>query len=182
MRIVAGEFKGRRLAGPEGKAARPTSDKVREALFSILGPIDDAHVLDLFAGTGAVAIEALSRGAGHAVLVERDRKMASVAKRNISEILGEGDERAELRIGDALKYLSLADAEPFDVVFLDPPYADAPMLAAKLAAALPAVLAPGATVITESDRRTPLELPEIALSPRSAHRYGDTLIAIYDAP
>lgn len=182
MRIVAGEFKGRRLAGPEGKATRPTSDKVREALFSILGSIDGARVLDLFAGTGAVALEALSRGAAHAVLVERDRKMADVARRNIDDLLGPGDTRAELRGGDALKYLASAEPSSFDLVYIDPPYADAAKLAPKLAAAIPAVLAAGATVVTESDRRSPLELPETPLSTRSEHRYGDTLIRVFDAP
>jgi 16S rRNA (guanine966-N2)-methyltransferase len=139
-------------------------------------------VLDLFAGTGAVALEALSRGAAHAVLVERDRKMAGVARRNIEELLGADDARAELRGGDALKYLASATGESFDLVYIDPPYADATKLGPMLAAALPAVLAPGATVITESDRRTPLELPETPLSARSEHRYGDTLIRVFDAP
>lgn len=179
MRIVAGEFKGRRLSGPDGKAARPTSDKVREALFSILGPIDDARVLDLFAGTGAVGIEAISRGAAEAVLVERDRRMAAVVDRNLSEILGEDDQRARLVRGDALKYL--AGANDFDLVFLDPPYARAADLAPKLSELLPAALAPGATVVTESDRRTPLELSGSQLSTRSEHSYGDTLIRIFDA-
>jgi 16S rRNA (guanine966-N2)-methyltransferase len=180
MRIVAGEFKGRKLAGPDGKAARPTSDKVREALFSILGPIDDARVLDLFAGTGAVGIEAISRGAGEAVLVERDRRMASVIERNLSEILGAEDDRAKLVRGDGMKYL--AGATNFDLVFLDPPYAQAADLAPKLSAALPAALAPGATVVTESDRRTPLILGGSELSIRSEHAYGDTLIRVFDAP
>ena len=179
MRIVAGEFKGRRLAGPDGKAARPTSDKVREALFSILGPIDDARVLDLFAGTGALGIEAISRGAAEAVLVERDQRMASVVERNIAEILGSSDERARLVRGDALKYL--VGASNFDLVFLDPPYARAAELAPGLAAELPAALAPGATVVTESDRREPLEIGGTQLSLRSEHNYGDTLIRVFDA-
>lgn len=180
MRIVAGEFKGRRLAGPEGRAARPTSDKVREALFSILGPIDDARVLDLFAGTGAVGIEAISRGAGEAVLVERDRRMASVVERNLKEILGADDDRAKLVRGDGLKYL--AGASGFDLVFLDPPYAKAEDLAPRLVALLPGALAPGATVVTESDRRSPLDLSGSELSTRSEHIYGDTLIRVFDAP
>jgi 16S rRNA (guanine966-N2)-methyltransferase len=179
MRIVAGEFKGRRLAGPAGKAARPTSDKVREALFSILGPINDARVLDLFAGTGAVGIEAISRGAAEAVLVERDRRMASVIERNLSEILGEDDTRAKLVRGDGMKYL--ATASGFDLVFLDPPYALATDLAPELSATLPASLATGATVVTESDRRAPLDLSGSKLSIRSEHIYGDTLIRVFDA-
>lgn len=179
MRIVAGEFKGRRLAGPEGKATRPTSDKVREALFSILGDISGQRVLDLFAGTGAVGLEAISRGAAEAVLVERDRRMASVIDRNIGDTAGSGDERVKLVHGDALKYL--AGADPFDLVFVDPPYARAGDLAPKLTAALPAVLVSGATVVTESDRREPLVLGESAFSLRSEHNYGDTLIRIFDA-
>lgn len=179
MRIVAGEFKGRRLAGPEGKATRPTSDKVREALFSILGDISDQRVLDLFAGTGAVGLEAISRGASEAVLVERDRRMASVIDRNIGDTVGSDDDRVKLVRGDALKYL--ASAKPFDLVFVDPPYAQAGDLAPKLAAALPAVLASGATVVTESDRREPLVLGESAFTLRSEHNYGDTLIRIFDA-
>jgi 16S rRNA (guanine966-N2)-methyltransferase len=178
MRIVAGEFKGRRLAGPEGKAARPTSDKVREALFSILGDISGQRVLDLYAGTGAVGIEAVSRGAAEAVLVERDRRMASVIERNLSETLGREDGRAKLVRGDALKYL--ASAKPFDLVFIDPPYAQAAELAPKLTAALPAAVAPNATVVTESDRREPLVLGESAFTLRSEHNYGDTLIRIFE--
>lgn len=184
MRIVAGEFKGRKLAGPEGRATRPTSDKVREAIFSMLGPIDDARVLDLFAGTGALGIEALSRGAGKAVLVERDRRMAAVIERNLSTILGAEDERAELVRGDGLRYL--AGAEGFDLVFIDPPYSDAEVLGPKLAQALPRVLSDGAVVVTESDRRAPIALDlaaqdvgQIRLFQRVERNYGDTLIRIY---
>ncbi|MBJ7459374.1 MAG: 16S rRNA (guanine(966)-N(2))-methyltransferase RsmD [Thermoleophilaceae bacterium] len=180
MRIVAGEFKGRRLAGPEGAATRPTSDKVREALFSILGPIDGVRVLDLFAGTGALGLEAISRGATESVLVERDRRMAAVIERNVAEILGGDDGRAKLVRGDGLRYL--AGAAGFDLIFVDPPYAQAAELAPKLVAALPPALAPGARVVTESDRRLPLELVGSELSLRSEHIYGDTLIRVFDAP
>lgn len=179
MRVVAGEFKGRRLAGPEGTAARPTSDKVREALFSILGDLDGARVLDLFAGTGALAIEAISRGAASAVLVERDHKMVGVARKNIAATVGAG--RADLRRGDALAQVAL-DGGKYNLVFIDPPYAKAESLAAKLAAALPPILAPGARVVTESDRRSPIDFGESDLKLRSEHRYGDTLIRIFDAP
>lgn len=178
MRIVAGEFKGRRLAGPEGGPARPTSDKVREALFSILGDIEGAAVLDLFAGTGALAIEALSRGASEAVLVERNAKMAGIARRNIEQTAT--DSRARLVKGDALKFLT-ADRGRYDIVFLDPPYADAAAIAERLTEALPDRLAPGARVVAESDRRQPLDLAAGPLSLRSEHRYGDTLIRIFEA-
>lgn len=182
MRIVAGQFKGRRLAGPEGAATRPTSDKVREALFSILGDVDGARVLDLFAGTGALGLEALSRGASSAVLVERDRRMGGVARRNIESVLGSDQSAARLVGGDAIKFLAAAPAASFDLVFLDPPYAQSAVLAPKLAEDLPPVLAGGARVVVESDRRQPLELPESALSQRSEHRYGDTLIRVFDSP
>jgi 16S rRNA (guanine966-N2)-methyltransferase len=182
MRVVAGEFKGRRLHGPEGGSARPTSDKVREALFSILGDVSGLKMLDLFAGTGAVAVEAVSRGASGAVLVERDRRMAGVAARNIAESIGTEDARAVLVRDDAIRFLTHPGGEQFDLVFIDPPYADAERLAPKISAALPPVLAPNAVVVTESDRRSPLALDENLFALRSEHRYGDTLIRIFDSP
>ncbi|MFT4049881.1 MAG: 16S rRNA (guanine(966)-N(2))-methyltransferase RsmD [Solirubrobacterales bacterium] len=181
MRIVAGEFRGRRLAGPDGRAARPTSDKVREALFSILGEVEDARVLDLFAGTGALALEALSRGAAGATLIERDRRMFAVAQRNIDEVLADQSDRAKLIRGDALKLLGSLPGASFDLVLIDPPYADAETIAPKLASALPALLAPRARVVVESDRRAPLELAGRALTQAFERNYGDTLIRIFDA-
>ena len=187
MRIVAGEFKGRRLAGPEGSATRPTSDKVREALFSILGDISGDRVLDLFAGTGALTLEALSRGAADALLIERDRRMAGVAARNIETVLGAGQvgpghDRARLLRTEALAWLKSTSDGPFDLIFIDPPYADAQDLAAELSAALPAVISSGARIVTESDRRSPLDLTADEFGLRSEHRYGDTLLRIFDAP
>ena len=179
MRVVGGEFRGRRLDGPKGAGTRPTSDKVREALFSILGDVDGARVLDLFAGTGALGIEAVSRGAAQAVLVERDRRMVDVAANNAQAVDGLGQRIKVLR-GDAKRFLTdYADA-PFDLAFIDPPYKDAERLAGELADLLPRVLTKTATVVTESDRRSPLELSENRFALRSEHRYGDTLIRIYD--
>src|SRR5580704_10651585 len=100
MRVIAGTLGGRRLRAPAGRATRPTSDRVREALFSMLGEIDGARVLDLFAGSGALGIEALSRGAAHAVFVERDAGAAAVLRENL-RALGVGPEQAELRRADA---------------------------------------------------------------------------------
>lgn len=182
MRIVAGEFKGRPLHGPEGKATRPTSDKVREALFSILGPVDDFRVLDLFAGTGAVGIEAVSRGAAQAVLVERDRRMLGVIEQNVAATAGSEDDRITPIKGNALRFLDDYLDAPFDLVFIDPPYADAAKLAPKLIGLLPKVLAPGARVVTESDRRSPLEIAGNSLQLGSEHRYGDTLLHVFNAP
>jgi 16S rRNA G966 N2-methylase RsmD len=105
--------------------------------------------------------------------------MASVIERNLAELMGDKDARATLVRGDALKYL--AGAANFDIVFLDPPYSQAVQLAPKLAAAVPEALAPGGVVVTESDRRTPLDLGESAFTLRSEHNYGDTLIRIFDA-
>jgi 16S rRNA (guanine966-N2)-methyltransferase len=180
MRIVAGTLGGRRLAAPPGNDTRPTSDRVREALFSALGPIDGARVLDLFAGSGALALEAISRGAAHAVLVEKDARAAAVIERNL-EALEIDAGRAALRRRDALR--ALRDAreagESYDLVFLDPPYRLATGLGPELADSLAPVLAPGARVIGESDRRMPLDLP--GLSTTFERRYGDTLLRIHKA-
>jgi 16S rRNA (guanine966-N2)-methyltransferase len=180
MRVVAGRLGGRRLHAPAGEATRPTSDRVREALFSALGPLDGERVLDLFAGSGALAIEALSRGAGHAVLVERDARALAVIRRNLGE-LGLGGEEADVRRRDALR--ALRDAreanESYDLVFIDPPYRLAAGLGPELAAALAPVLSPGARVVGESDRRAPLELPALTLT--FERRYGDTLLRIHTA-
>jgi 16S rRNA (guanine966-N2)-methyltransferase len=153
---------------------------VREALFSALGPLGGETVLDLFAGSGALAIEALSRGAGRAVLVEKDARAAAVIRRNL-EALELGPQQATLRRRDALK--ALRDAreagETYDLLFLDPPYRLATGLGPELAEALAPVLAPGARVIGESDRRAPLDLP--GLSTTFERRYGDTLLRIHKA-
>jgi len=177
MRVVAGRLGGRRLQAPAGTDTRPTSDRVREALFSVLGPLDGERVLDLFAGSGALAIEALSRGAGSAVLVERDARAASVVAANLAH-LGLAEE-AELRRGDALRALRDASGggETYDLIFIDPPYRLAAGLGPELVGALRPVLAPDARVVGESDRRAPLELP--GLTTTFERRYGDTLLRIH---
>jgi 16S rRNA (guanine966-N2)-methyltransferase len=174
---VAGRFGGRRLRAPPGRETRPTSDRVREALFATLGRLDGARVLDLFAGSGALAIEALSRGAASAVLVERDRRAAACARANL-DALGLAEPEARLVVAPARTALkdASARAETYDLVLLDPPYRHAPALGRELSDALPPLLADGARVVTESDRRAPLEL-ELALT--HERRYGDTLIRIH---
>jgi 16S rRNA (guanine(966)-N(2))-methyltransferase RsmD len=175
MRVIAGMYGGRRIAAPPGSRTRPTSDRVREALFSILGArVDGARVLDLFAGSGALGIEALSRGAESAVFVD-DAPAAVRAIRANLDALGAG---AEIRRADALRFLGAAPGSgaQYDLVFLDPPYRLADTLADRLSEALPAVLAPGAVAVAESDRRAPLALDLPQLDER---RYGDTLIRIY---
>jgi 16S rRNA (guanine(966)-N(2))-methyltransferase RsmD len=176
MRVVAGRFGGRSLIAPRGRATRPTSDRVREALFSILGPasVEGARVLDLFAGSGALGIEALSRGAADTVLVDASAAAVTAIRRNL-ETLGAV---AEVRRQDALSYLRSAfrDARQYDLVFLDPPYRHASALGRELSTALRPILAPAARVVAESDRRAPLELDLALLDER---RYGDTLIRIH---
>lgn len=176
MRVVAGRFGGRTLVAPRGLSTRPTSDRVREALFSILGvaPVEEARVLDLFAGSGALGIEALSRGASHAAFVDSSGAAVAAIRRNLGAVGVE----AEVRRQDALAYLRSAsrDARQYDLVFLDPPYRRARTLGRELSAALAPVLAPVARVVAESDRRAPLELDLELLDER---RYGDTLIRIH---
>jgi 16S rRNA (guanine966-N2)-methyltransferase len=178
VRVIAGRLGGRRLRAPKGKATtRPTSDRVKEALFSMLGDLDGAVALDLFAGTGALGIEAISRGANRAVFVERDRAAATAIRTNLAS-LGLDRSRAELRVGDVGGALRAAReaGETYDLVFVDPPYDHAREWADRLAELLPAVLAPGARVVLESDRRAPAALP-LAVA-RQKH-YGDTTITIH---
>ena len=175
MRVIAGRYGGRRLQTPRGAATRPTSDRVREALFSVLGDrVQGARVLDLFAGSGALGIEALSRGAAEATFVDSAPAAIRAIRANL-EALGAA---AEVRRSDARRFLggASAAARQYDLVFLDPPYRLAGRLASELTAALPAVLAPGAAVVAESDRRQELELGLPILDER---RYGDTLIRIH---
>jgi 16S rRNA (guanine966-N2)-methyltransferase len=172
MRVVAGELRGRRLATPPRRSAavRPTSDRVREALFAILGEIGGARVLDLFCGTGALGIEALSRGAAEATLVDLD---VLLARRNVRELGLEG--RARVVRADALRYLKRS-RERFDLILCDPPYRLADRLEGELDSLIPARLAAGGRVVTESAGRRPLELGAPLLSER---RYGDTVIRIH---
>lgn len=171
MRIVAGEFKGRRLAAPRGTGTRPTADRVREALFSMLGDVGGARVLDLYAGSGALGIEALSRGAASAVFVERDPQAVAAIERNLAPL----DVEAAVRRADVVRWLARAEG-PFDLVFCDPPYDVASRLAGPLAERLPGLTADDARIVTESNKRNPLELPFPLIVERS---YGDTRIAIH---
>jgi 16S rRNA (guanine966-N2)-methyltransferase len=189
MRVIAGRLGGRRLQAPPGKLTRPTSDRVKEAVFAMLGSVEGTNVLDLFAGTGALAIEALSRGARSAVFVERDAGALRALNANL-EALAIAPETVEVRRADALQALRTASArqETYDLLFIDPPYgrarpapmASGPPIAGRwgpeLSAILPSLLSPGARVVVESDRRAPLEL-ELPLERH--RRYGDTSITIH---
>jgi 16S rRNA (guanine(966)-N(2))-methyltransferase RsmD len=177
MRVIAGRFGGRRLTAPRGAATRPTGDRVREALFALLGPLDGLAVLDLFAGSGALGIEALSRGARHATFVDSAPAPVAAIRANVAA-LGLDAGEAEVRRQDARAFLRSArrPAHEYDLVLLDPPYRLAAELGRELSPLLPAVLATGGRVVSESDRRSPLEL---ALPLTDERRYGDTLIRIY---
>ncbi len=176
MRVVGGIYGGRRLTAPPGSQTRPTSDRVREALFSVLGTsVQQARVLDLFAGSGALGIEALSRGALCAVFVDSSRKAIAAVRANLAALGIEADVRP-VAARAALRAASNR-AEAYDLVFLDPPYRHAAELGRELSEGLVAVLAPGARVVTESDRRAPLQL-DLPLA--DERRYGDTVIRIHD--
>ena len=177
MRIIGGEWKGRRLFAPEGMDTRPTSDKVREALFSIIqNHIWDARVIDLFAGSGALALEALSRGAAHAVLCDCSKKAAAVIRRNIE--LMRAQDRTTLITGDWKTALS-AGAGAYTLVFLDPPYrliksyreAADKLLSENM-------LTDDALIVMEHSREA--ELPELnqALEVYGTRRYGDTCLSL----
>jgi len=172
MRVVAGELRGRRIASPpRGSAAiRPTSDRARETLFALLGELSGMRVCDLFCGTGALAIEAISRGADSAVLVDRS---LAIARRNVAE-LGLS-RRCELVRADALRYLARS-RERFGLILCDPPYRLADRLAPELARHLPPRLARHGRVAIESSASRPIELDLPLLAER---RIGEALIRVH---
>jgi len=176
VRVVGGTLGGRLLRAPKGSATRPTSDRVREALFSILASIDGARVLDLFAGSGALGIEALSRGAAAATFVDSAVAAVAAVRQNLDE-LGLQGEVLRMPALRALACTPVAEHE-YDLVFLDPPYRLASSLGPELSTALPPVLAQGARVVVESDRRGPLDLDLELLRER---QYGDTLLRVHVA-
>jgi 16S rRNA (guanine966-N2)-methyltransferase len=177
MRVIAGRLGGRRLKAPKGTNTRPTSDRVREALFAMLGDVEGANVLDLFAGSGALGIEALSRGARGVVFVERDPSAVRILSANL-DALGISRQAVEVRRVDAALALRSAQVskETYDLVFIDPPYRQAPEWGTELSGTLPSLLASDARVVVESDRRAPLELE---LPIERERRYGDTSITIH---
>jgi 16S rRNA (guanine966-N2)-methyltransferase len=174
-RIIAGDARGRRLAAPRGTATRPTSDKVRGAVFNLLGQFfDGGEVLDLYAGTGALALEALSRGCARAVCVEADRGAAEALRRNAVACGYEG--RVEILHARLPQALARLAPGRFALAFVDPPYAEGPDAALQ---ELGALMAPGGRVVAEHDARRPPpdEAGALALVDRRA--YGDTGISIY---
>jgi 16S rRNA (guanine966-N2)-methyltransferase len=178
-RIVAGRARGRRLVVPDGAVTRPTSDRVREAMFStltsLLGDLTGMAVLDLFAGSGGLGLEALSRGAARSVLVERDRAVARTLRRNVDAV---GLVGAEVVTGDAATYLAGNPAESFDLVLLDPPYA---MPCAEVVGLLERLvsgswLADGGVVVLERAARQPEPAWPSPLGRVRERRYGETVL------
>ncbi len=185
MRVIAGIARGRTLAGPPaGAATRPTSDKVREALFNILGPaVTGARVVDLFAGTGALGIEALSRGAERVVFVESDRRLCDVIRRNL-EAVRLADRAVVLQRDVRRAAVQLAAHAPFDIAFIDPPYGHRLEHDALDVLVRHDLLAPGALVAVEHASRETLELTDpvsMALTPERTRNYGDTALTCYRA-
>jgi len=176
MRIIAGLAKGRRIAAPPGSDVRPTGDRVREALFSSLQALlPGASVLDLYAGSGALGLEAASRGAAHVTLVERDRRTLTVLRDNVEVV---GLPEVEVVAGEVTAILAgpPAPGAPFDLVLADPPYLlpDAEV-AAMLQAVLPH-LAVGATVVVERGSRQGAVRWPAGYAPAEARRYGTTML------
>jgi 16S rRNA (guanine966-N2)-methyltransferase len=177
LRIVAGSRKGARIFAPKGLDTRPTGDRVREAVFNLVGPVEGAEVLDLYAGSGARGLEALSRGAARVTFVESDREAAETILRNLDKLKLEG---AVVLREDAGRKLA-ADAvggRRYDLVLVDPPYAMLTRILPTLAVHLPAVLAEHGVAIVESDAR---DEPELPLPLRTSRRYGAARVTVFEA-
>jgi 16S rRNA (guanine966-N2)-methyltransferase len=170
LRVSGGELRGRRLRGGR-RGVRPTTERVREALFSMLGDLAGLNVLDLFCGSGALAIEALSRGAARATLVDRD---VSTARRNLEQLAL--SERARVARSDVVRFLRRPGLERYELVLCDPPYRLADRVGAALVPLIPAALAPNGRVVVESARGDGLRLQLPLLTERT---YGDTMLRIY---
>jgi 16S rRNA (guanine966-N2)-methyltransferase len=176
MRIIAGSRKGAKILAPKGSSTRPTGDRVREAAFRLIGPVDGATVLDLFAGSGGMGLEALSRGAARAVFVESDSGACRVIERNLAKLALSG---AEIVCGDARRALSgdAAAGRRYDLILVDPPYEEFRQMQRTLAVYLPRLLEPDGVVVVETESR--LE-PELPLELRTSRRYGLARLTVYD--
>jgi 16S rRNA (guanine966-N2)-methyltransferase len=175
VRIVAGARKGHRIAAPKGVGTRPTSDRVREAVFSIVGSVEGAAVLDLFAGSGAMGLEALSRGAASCVFVEQDRDAARVIQVNLEKLRLTGATVVARDVAFALRD-ERDRGHRYDLVLVDPPYEEWDAHAQTLATRLPDVLSDGALVVVETSDRLEPELPLALVTTR---RYGSARITVF---
>ncbi|MBN2310260.1 MAG: 16S rRNA (guanine(966)-N(2))-methyltransferase RsmD [Candidatus Hydrogenedentes bacterium] len=179
MRVIAGKAKGIRLESPKGRGVRPTLDRVRESLFSILGPrLADARFLDLFAGTGANGIEALSRGAVHATFVDNDRRSQELVRRNLGRAgLSDSADCRCLRLPNALA--SLSPCEPYDIIFADPPYAFEEFDALLGALQEGRLLAEDGIVVVEHARGAAVPEQTAGLCRQREAVYGDTRLSFF---
>jgi 16S rRNA (guanine966-N2)-methyltransferase len=177
VRIIAGTNKGARIFGPKGHDTRPTSDRAREAAFNLIGPVDGASVLDLFAGSGAMGLEALSRGAASAVFVENDRDALRAIDRNLEKLHLTG---ARVIPQDALRALAAETAagRRYDLVLVDPPYEMFSSLQNGLSRYLPALLADDGLVVVETAARDEPELEP--LHKRTSRRYGRARLTLFE--
>jgi 16S rRNA (guanine(966)-N(2))-methyltransferase RsmD len=176
LRIIAGTHKGHKIAAPKGLDTRPTSDRVRESAFNLIGPVDGASVLDLFAGSGAMGLEALSRGAESATFVESDRDACRTINRNLDKLDLSG---AKVLCQDALTALR-ADARAgrrYDLVLVDPPYRRFSSLQNALIQYLPEVLEPGGLLIVETAAS---DEPELPLPKLKSRRYGAARLTLFE--
>ena len=176
VRIIAGSRKGHTIFAPKGLATRPTGDRVRESAFNLIGPVDGASVLDLFAGSGAMGLEALSRGAERAVFVESDGQAARAIERNLDKLRLSG---ATIVRRDARTALAAeaAAGRNYDLVLADPPYEDWPELERTLAPYLGSILAPDGLLLVETAARVEPSLP---LRLRTTRRYGAARLTLYE--
>jgi 16S rRNA (guanine966-N2)-methyltransferase len=174
MRIIAGSRKGHTIYAPSGLDTRPTGDRVREAAFNLIGPVDGATVLDLFAGSGAMGLEALSRGAERAVFVEASRDACRAIERNL-EKLRLGD--ARVVCDDVLRFAAIGSGE-YDLILVDPPYELVESLAVRLAHYLPALLVDDGLVVFESSSRDEPDVPQLAK--RTSRRYGSARLTLFE--
>jgi 16S rRNA (guanine966-N2)-methyltransferase len=177
VRVIAGSRKGHKLAAPRGLDTRPTSDRVRENVFNLIGPVDGARVLDLFAGSGALGIEALSRGAASAVFVEHDPEALRTIERNLDRLRLTG---ARVVRGDVLRTIAqeAAAGAKYDLVLVDPPYGMLTEIQPRLARHLPPLLTPDGLLVVETDARIEPELP---LPVRTSRKYGQTRVTLFEA-
>jgi 16S rRNA (guanine966-N2)-methyltransferase len=177
VRIIAGSRKGSTIFAPRGET-RPTGDRVREAAFNLIGPVDDMAVLDLFAGSGAMGLEALSRGAKSVVFVESDREALRAIERNLEKLDLKG---ARVVRFDARRALAAeaAAGRRYDLVLVDPPYRMLDSLLPTLSKYLPALLAEDGLVVVESPAK---EQPTLPLAERTSRRYGSVRLTLFEAP
>ena len=179
MRIVAGTHRGRRIAAPRGRVTRPTSDRVREALFSIVGPVEGLDVLDLFAGSGALGLEALSRGAATATMVDHSPAAAACIRRNAEDLGLKDRVRIVRRDWRAALAAERAAGRRYGLCLCDPPYSLTPRIAGGLGTALSPVMATAGTVVIEHPAALPRPEPTgLEIASRIDRTYGDTAVSV----